>query len=191
MYILSKYKDYYDYLSGVYGIDEKIVLDRRINTPIPYLYTGFRLYIAGYIVEGYYDKESKKCYYGEDLKQFTKSIMYYPSKHWNRNYSKSIWIHNKIGFGEWLYLEPIKDKHKINIKEKCPIIYVHHKDYYYYPQLSKLDLASFIKPEIIYKWIEEWISNRISDKENITDDRSDIDKLQDKGFDKKKSFRKM
>lgn len=29
MKIISQYKDYYDYLIGFYGIDEKIVLDRR------------------------------------------------------------------------------------------------------------------------------------------------------------------
>ena len=29
MKIISKYKDYYDYLQGIYGVDEKLVLDRR------------------------------------------------------------------------------------------------------------------------------------------------------------------
>ena len=29
MKIISKYKDYYDYLTGIYGVDDKIVLDRR------------------------------------------------------------------------------------------------------------------------------------------------------------------
>lgn len=29
MKVLSKYKDYYDYLVGIYGMDEKLILDRR------------------------------------------------------------------------------------------------------------------------------------------------------------------
>ena len=32
MKIISKHKDYYDYLTGIYGIDEKMVYDRRTNT---------------------------------------------------------------------------------------------------------------------------------------------------------------
>ena len=32
MKIISKHKDYYDYLAGIYGIDEKMVYDRRTNT---------------------------------------------------------------------------------------------------------------------------------------------------------------
>ena len=27
MKIISKYKDYYDYLQGIYGVDEKLILD--------------------------------------------------------------------------------------------------------------------------------------------------------------------
>lgn len=31
MKIIDRYKDYYDYLSGIYGIDELVIFDRREN----------------------------------------------------------------------------------------------------------------------------------------------------------------
>ncbi len=33
MKIISKYKDYYDYLQGIYGVDEKLILDRTTESP--------------------------------------------------------------------------------------------------------------------------------------------------------------
>lgn len=33
MKIISKYKDYYDYLQGIYGVDEKLILDRTVESP--------------------------------------------------------------------------------------------------------------------------------------------------------------
>lgn len=74
MKIISKYKDYYDYLSGIYGIDEKIVLDRTIskNSPNVEFYSHWNrkivLYIAGYVIECLCI--DGKFYYGEDLKEF-------------------------------------------------------------------------------------------------------------------------
>ena len=57
-------KDYYDYLTGVYGIDDKLVLDRRKKTFFGIIPTKISLYIAGFVVEGLYIKG--KFYYGED-----------------------------------------------------------------------------------------------------------------------------
>lgn len=192
MKIISKYKDYYDYLTGIYGIDNNLVLDRRVGDTIPYLHEGFRLYVAGWIVEGYYDKDSEKCYYGKALEEYgnpdIKALHYLPSKHWNRDYSKSIFMGKGL-LGYWLYTKCIKDKDNINVQENCPIIYVHNKEYIRFPQLSKLDLASFVKPEIIYTWIEQWLSARITEKEIHIDTRDDVTKLQSKGFNKKTSFR--
>jgi len=188
MRIISKYKDYYDYLSGIYGIDNKLILDRRTNTNSPYLSDiGVnRLYIAGYIVEFLYIKH--KFYYGESLKQFYKSKRnYLTSKHWKRDYDKSIYITQ--GINKWIYTEPIKDKDNINIKEDCPILIDTIFGLKKYPILSKFNLASFIVPKVIYRWLEEYLSARITDKETHLDTRNDINKLQDKGFNKKYSFR--
>ena len=35
MKIISKFKDYYDFLQGIYGVDPLLVLDRTKGTPNP------------------------------------------------------------------------------------------------------------------------------------------------------------
>ena len=123
MKIISKYKDYYDFLSGIYGIDEKIVLDRTVynNSPIIGFSSSYDkrivLYIAGYIVEGVCIND--KLYYGEELKQFeiTKSERrrIWLSKHEKRDYDKSITVRcNNDDF--WIYTETFKDVNNTNIK---------------------------------------------------------------------------
>lgn len=78
MKIISKCKDYYDYLQGVWGIDEKLVLDRTEYTPTPDYVVGFspvisllRFYICGMVVEGvYYQEKSYKqgiYLFGKDI----------------------------------------------------------------------------------------------------------------------------
>ena len=36
MKIISKYKDYYDYLGGIYGRDDTLTYDRRKTEEFPY-----------------------------------------------------------------------------------------------------------------------------------------------------------
>lgn len=45
MKIISSYKDYYDYLQGIYGVDEKLVLNRQKETPKTFI-------IDDYVVRG-------------------------------------------------------------------------------------------------------------------------------------------
>ena len=75
MKIISKYKDYYDYLVGIYGEDPKLVLDRRDNDFFTYKKNKIQLFIAGNIIDGYCDGD--KIYYGEDLEQFKSDYRYW------------------------------------------------------------------------------------------------------------------
>lgn len=45
MKIISSYKDYYDYLQGIYGVDDKLILNRQEETPKTFM-------IDDYIVRG-------------------------------------------------------------------------------------------------------------------------------------------
>jgi len=81
MKIISKYKDYYDYLQGIWGMDEKLVLDRTVSSPTPnYLsYLGMpyvslaRFYICGNVVEGVYYQERVNALgvflFGDEIEQ--------------------------------------------------------------------------------------------------------------------------
>ena len=76
MKILSNYKDYYDYLTGVYGEDPLIVLDRtKYNQPfweIPsqsqwgkFGITKYCLFIGNYYIE--FLRYGYGFYYGENI----------------------------------------------------------------------------------------------------------------------------
>jgi hypothetical protein len=185
-------KDYYDYLTGIYGIDEKLILDRRGGTNIQFYPDVIRLHIAGYIVEGICI--DKKFYYGEALNKFKvkKDTRRWLSKHYKRNYDKSIAIkfQGSIWREEWVYLEPVKSLDDMNIKENCPILIEtgYNNDYSPFPILKEMNLGSFIKPEIIYQWLTEWLSNQIFAREK-SEPMTNNEKIISKGFDNKTSFR--
>lgn len=50
MKIISKFKDYYDYLQGIYGVYPKLVLDKREFNPIQYFesFSVKHLFIGDY-----------------------------------------------------------------------------------------------------------------------------------------------
>ena len=86
-------------------------------------------------------------------------------------------------------IKPIKDKENINIKNDCPIILQYDNKLYKYPVLYNINLQSLYSPDEIYKIIYQWLSDIITKKENKEDNRTDIEKILSKGFDKKNSFR--
>jgi len=191
MKIISKYKDYYDFLIGVYGEDEKIVLDRRVFKT-PKLYTKesykFTLFLCGLKIDGLHKGDS--FYYGENLRQFERKITNWYLKFYEKSKNFiSIECENSRYKYENFNTEPIIDKSNINIKNKCPIILLYESTQYNFPILSNIGLQSFLSPDKIYQMLYEWLSNRITAKENRTDNRTDIEKLLSKGFDKKISFR--
>ncbi len=190
MKIISKYKDYYDYLSGIYGIDEKLILDRREKDDYMLPTLGkITIYIAGYIIEGMV-KESGNIFYGDSLRSYIieKPIWKWLSKHHKRDYTKSFDIKYK-NHNEWYYLEPIKDLKNINEKHNCPILIDTPYGIKKYPMLSTLKLPSFLPAETIYQWLSEWLSTQITNKEKQIKELPNSLKIENKGFDKKKSFR--
>jgi hypothetical protein len=205
MLILSKYKDYYDYLTGIYGVDNNLVLDRRV-------FHNYELFedekivfiICGKRYEGYYVKKLNKVLYGEELLQLGEKRDRRHSFAWGEyaDVPNVLIKTEKIGhFGIRrrflsdyvnVALEPFYDKLKMNEKENCPILYVYSSnDYYHYPQLSKYNFGSFIPAEDMYKILTEYLSNERTKLETHADTRTDVDKLLSKGFDKKTSFRKL
>ena len=197
MKILSKYKDYYDYLSGVWGEDPKLILDRRKGYPKPIgekyqfqLDQSYKitLIICGRLIEGY--RYQNKIYYGEELRQFANT----ENSRWNNIKYPHITIHD--GLRNWYSkdntytLEPVEGYDEINQKYNCPILKKKGSDYIEYPKLEELDLASFIKAETIYKWLSEYLARELDNNLEKISDLTDVQKLENKGFDKVISFRK-
>jgi len=200
MRILSKYKDYYDYLKGIYGKDPLIVLDRREYKHCPYYRYDNRemitFFIGGYKIEGYFLNDN--FYYGEKLHQIgekcEKDKHFFIDDSFNKkDYENLIEIKTKNCYSDYVNKTIIKDVNNYNEKTNCPILFAKEKHNHYefvkYPILSDYNLGSFINAEEVYKMISDWISLQKTKQENKIDFRSDIQKLEGKGFDKKTSFR--
>lgn len=198
MKIISKYKDYYDYLSGIWGEDPKLILDRREFKTKEFYYRPEKitLYICDKIVEGFWDGEN--FYFGESLSKFGEiKIAHWPS--WSHrgehNGERYVAFDHKDGLNMarfTIYIDPIKDDKSTNKVEKCPILMYHgffDEKYLRYPVLSKLNVGSVLPPETIYQMLVDWLSERNNEAEKRPDNQTDLQKLVSKGFDKKESFR--
>lgn len=199
MYILTKYKDYYDYLSGIFGVDPLLILDRREGyiISLPSNKGKITLYICGWIIEGYFD--GSKYWFGEDLKQFTIEEKYKSSR--GPQYPNVI-IAEYRSNGDRIYasqyndhyaLQPIKDDKNYNLVETCPILIktsgIYNPDFAKFPRLSDLNLASFIPAEEIYQWLVTWLAQRVDKSQERPDNLTNREKIENKGFDIITSFR--
>lgn len=186
MKIIDKRKDYYDFLVGIYGEDPKIILDRRSDYNFEPTVGKNVLYFCGQIIDIYFD--GKICHIGEDLRKFDNTKTYskkYEKWFGPRRYRDSIYI-DKSSY----YISPRKDDKEINSKNRCPIIIVGtFGKLCKYPLLSNLDFSKYMTPEDTFLSISNWLASEIDKDLIIKDNLSDTQKLENKGFDKKKSFR--
>lgn len=198
MKIISKYKDYYDYLVGVYGIDEKLILDRTEFFPTSRFISPndskVIFFICGYQVECLY--RNGKFYYGDDLEQFENKKTYkwrwFSSEDNKDYYTLKI---NRVGKDEYISIlkKPILDKNNTNEKLDCPIlIYNIFGEYEYkgyklskFPILKDYDIVNVFRPEKLWQMLYDFLS-KTKDIPNL---QTDKEKIISKGFDYKHSFR--
>ena len=194
MLIISKKKDYYDYLQGIYGVDDKLVLDRRTasNFSKSCIYNKITLYIGGFLIEGLYS--NGKCYYGKDLESFNKDVKYWDYQHGRtKENSYCIIINNNESF---FYKKPELDKNKINEKFGKAILIEswggdikgENKYYYSYPKLLDLNIQSLFTPQEMWIMLSSWLSSQIKDP-IPNPPQTNKEKILAHGFDLKHSFR--
>lgn len=192
MKIISKYRDYYDYLQGIYGIDEKLILDRRSGKTKYNLTKKTILVICGKVIE-FYVKEGK-FYISNQLEKINnkKHIYYKNAKYiitdsFSNNYpiyypELSEDIYNKYpGLQEFSKKSPIFFLKK-NINDNLEIIEE-------FPQLSIIGIQKIIKPEEIWLMLSQWLSERITEKEPNVPIGNDKIQILNAGFNLKTSFR--
>ena len=216
MKIISPYKDYYDYLIGIYGEDPLIVLDRRnhkqpnwtfnhkhghINEPINSKYT---LFIGGWLVD--FIHYGDKFYFGEeilkipDLKLKERYYLEFNENIYSNELKNDFWIFHQDGNSNPLkiFKKPVKINFNFNFSEIIALIKFNYnyklEKYdcivsYSYPKLFDINLNKFINAETIYHWIYDYLAEKNLEKENHKDNRNDLQKLESAGFDKKLSFR--
>jgi hypothetical protein len=178
MKIISSYKEYYDYLKGIYGEDPLLVLDRRI-TPVVKLQDisdGFIILTIGdYDFYGYMYKG--KFMIDPDLpKELQKTT--------------SIGISSLIkGYiRKGIFVKNLGDK-AITWVEDCPIVLRYGNFTTEFPILTGSGLEALLPPEKIYQILVDWLSKRNQKKEKEVPVGDDKVRIQSKGFDLKTSFR--
>ena len=186
MLIISKFKDYYDYLQGIYGIDKKRVLDRTSIT---------NSYVQEYIsVENkeslFHHPEEILYFCGDVYKLYCKADYEYL---WGRD--KDLKYDRQYG---WIS----RDSFKI-VYENDTIVWIKNNE----PskEISKVNFPYFVKDGTIpvlkhiyfdkvlpsdecYRQIEQFISYKEPEPDS---DPTNMNRYESKGFDKKTSFRKM
>jgi hypothetical protein len=201
MKIIDNKKDYYDYLMGIYGIDEKIVYDRRDSVTKEYFCKskGYSWYPNENPFDSAYEMtlrvgnmqykfvRNKDTDYKWDMPKFAYRGYY-------RGYSRQVeTITNPMR---------ISDEELEQWKENdCPIVLTisYSRDYWWNrgsdivirnPILSTFGvIPKFITPNEIWENVYDFISHK-NDKK-IVDNRTDVEKLESHGFDKRTSFRNM
>lgn len=189
MKIISKIKDYYDYLTGMYGVDPKAILDRTKYTVL----TGFsnnsfvRLYICGFIYEGYFRDD--RFYWGEDLALIANAKPKWEWRERDKNKSNDFVLVSHVSYGtthsHYISKVPYKDKNNINKREKLPILYEERRNEFTSVILRDLQIAYFLRPQQIYLMLNDWLLQ----VEDVPNKQTDKEKIISNGFDIKKSFR--
>ena len=208
MRIIDKQKDYYDFLVGSFGMDEKLIYNR--NSVIHNLSDGHYRLVVGTIVQEF-AKVNKHIYFGKKLNLVgKKSNTNLSLRNWLRKFRKK--INDKyydVNFrfeGRDYLVEVNSEKYYINpdeVKEYALPIYIEEiffKPYrnkkgiridsfiYTNPNLDGLGLKIF-KPEEIWLEVSNFLSKKLTDKEIIINNQTDEQKIISHGFDLKQSFR--
>lgn len=193
MKIISNFKDYYDFQQGTIGIDDKVVYE-RINkdyrspveaTPIfkklvastyrkAFAVESYELAICGvkhfvYIYEG-------QVYLNEAYKKI-------PKEH-----RKDLSVNDRYFEGSEVNFYRNTD---LNEKHDCPVILIKNYNWdnqiiWKNPRLADFNFGRVMDPYTI--WVQ--IYNFLLREPIITNNQTDIEKLEAHGFDKKTSFRK-
>lgn len=203
MLIISKEKDYYDYLTGIYGVEPSLVYDRR-NSETRELDYADVLIICGKVYELY--TVDGVTYFGEDLETLkvdsSQKRFYYHSDYVEelRKNANPVKLEgpNKQRYYDyvWVCKDVYDDPYNLNVKYDAPILLLSLKNYLsdsskhrLNPNLSKLNLGSLISAEELYIMISTWLGVRIERLKETTIPTTDKQKLINKGFDDKTSFR--
>jgi hypothetical protein len=190
MKIISGYKDYYDYLIGIYGQDEKLILDRREYNYIRYMPIHddvYTFHIGEYMIDAFYT--NNKFHFGESVRQFSSEnkLAFLLERDYSDKEYWSIPLKNRTMF----CLKSVKylgDKSP-TWKEDCPIL-LGKKNFQKFPILKEYNVSSLLDAHTVWQYLTDWLSKRITKNENNIEPISDKVKIVSAGFDLKTSFRK-
>ncbi len=195
MKIISKYKDYYDYLQGEFGIDDVLTYDRRSDNIIRPLQDppddpfarcySFAICNQGYAVFSY----NNKFYHTIDelvkldviLKKAGKRTIFTLGYGYHKNQRKAIW-------------DTFNPKTDINKKLRKPVLVSSENspfakdEGWEIPLLREFGFARIIDPKTLFIEISNFMG-WLNDNPEIPNKQTNKEKIVSHGFDLKKSFR--
>jgi len=204
--ILGKYKDYYDYLQGIYGVDPLLTFDRRYEDMLlrrpdeeakDKLISKY-LWVAGKRYSLYYYNGA--TYYTLDELNNLNDIL--TEKKQEQDHIRQPWKYSnwswksrnkkEILTQEWWDIQNAKPTN-LNIKLRNPVLISTNtprgtKEDYSPCILKQWDFHKVMSAEEAYKQISAMMGYFV-DHPVIPNKQSNIEKLLSHGFDNKKSFR--
>lgn len=175
MKIIDNKKDYYDYVSGLWGIDDKIILDRRkFKTVSLYDRSYYKDAFKGskdYIYRIWYGSKFKEIYYKDGWQMTDKP-------------SEGLELHRQTT------TDPLIQVVVYNIMPKSRFWLWLTPPILCYEDIILKDfniIKAMIPAEEIWQELYSFLSSKYD--KGIIDNRTDIQKLESAGFDKKSSFR--
>jgi hypothetical protein len=197
MKIISKFKDYYDFLQGIYGVDDKLILDRtnfyskKYN---PYCDSNIILHIGEWEINAFYHKQTDTYYYGESIKQFSSEFPRYSKQGTNKDTHYFIKDDRPSQPGFYILKEPryLGDSSPTWEKD-CPILLENirwsENDFVKNPILKEYGVSTLVTPHQVWIYLSEWLGKFNTKKEPIVPVGDDKVRLSSAGFDLKTSFR--
>lgn len=198
MKIISKYKDYYDYLIGVFGEDSKLILDRRGGGNKFILNDGevVIVCIGNKRIEGIYKDDN--FYYGSDLKKFhnESKISLWGLKSWGRKYDNTkdiIYTYSYFKHSIDFILSKVILNTTLNSENNCAILLYRTNikgelvETFRFPILKDLNIPSILSARDAWIILNDYLSSQI--KEPVVPIGDNNIRIQSHGFDLKTSFR--
>lgn len=198
MLIIDKNKDFYDYFSNIYGVDNQIVFDRRGSIPLT------SSYFESYLVENrwwgasYFLLEVGYIQYlikAENVKvSYKKHLQISTVDNYDLVLAK-IFKEQVHLFPKEISIVSVSIPYQWRMKEEKVVDSLHIKDIKYVdngirnlPIIKDTKLTSILDPFELWKEISTFISSQKNDK-NVDIINTDKDKIINHGFDVKTSFR--
>lgn len=190
MKIISPYKDYYDYLQGIWGQDDKRILERKTiykHDPNPESFEFFRIWFCNWQIDILCDNGSYIVSANE--KEKYKSPKQWYSRFVNPDYI-DIDIKHTGKYAINILKNPLKHDKRTSKNKDCPIIieinpHKKNSELIKWPLLKDIGFSRVFSAEEAFLEIEKFITPQ----DNFSDKRTDPEKILSNGFDMRTSFR--
>lgn len=193
MKIISKYKDYYDYLQGIYGVDEKLVLDRRESDHPMYYQNGRHVFVIGDLMVDVLHIDGK-FYCGEsDMIKLGGTKIENKSQPNIINYRVEYLEQSSYFLKKEISTIRVTAHRKNRVDDNFNQYAIYKPESLNtcipYPRLEQYGIQKVLKPHDIWVELSNWLGKQLTKNEPTVPIGDDKIRIISAGFDLKTSFR--